>query len=92
MSEAIPAKRTCNSSNEEELELRRGPWTLEEDTLLIHYITSHGEGRWNFLAKFSGTTHIYIYIFDHTHFSIKISSITTSVTTKTLSLSLIFNL
>ncbi|CAH1416919.1 unnamed protein product [Lactuca virosa] len=35
-------------------ELRRGPWTLEEDNLLINYITRHGEGRWNALAKSSG--------------------------------------
>ncbi|KAH7571141.1 hypothetical protein JRO89_XS05G0258700 [Xanthoceras sorbifolium] len=27
---------------EEETELRRGPWTLEEDTLLSHYISRHG--------------------------------------------------
>ncbi|OIW06941.1 hypothetical protein TanjilG_18329 [Lupinus angustifolius] len=41
-------------SNEEESELRRGPWTLEEDSLLIHYIACHGEGRWNMLAKSAG--------------------------------------
>lgn len=35
-------------------DLRRGPWTLEEDNLLIHYITCHGEGRWNTLAKCAG--------------------------------------
>ncbi|KAJ8455984.1 hypothetical protein OPV22_034900 [Ensete ventricosum] len=35
-------------------ELRRGPWTVEEDTLLIHYIACHGEGRWNLLATSSG--------------------------------------
>ncbi|CAA0809020.1 myb domain protein 116 [Striga hermonthica] len=35
-------------------ELRRGPWTLEEDNLLIQYITCHGEGKWNTLAKFAG--------------------------------------
>ncbi|XP_051145726.1 transcription factor MYB62-like [Andrographis paniculata] len=40
--------------NSEESELRRGPWTLEEDTLLIQYVTSHGEGRWNSLAKDAG--------------------------------------
>ncbi|PON78641.1 MYB transcription factor [Parasponia andersonii] len=40
--------------NEEETELRRGPWTLEEDTLLIHYISRHGEGHWNLLAKRAG--------------------------------------
>lgn len=44
-----------SSCNEQELdELRRGPWTLDEDNLLIHYITCHGEGRWNSLAKSSG--------------------------------------
>ncbi|KAK4349450.1 hypothetical protein RND71_032205 [Anisodus tanguticus] len=40
-----------NSSNEDEFELRRGPWSLEEDNLLIHYISTHGGGRWNDLAK-----------------------------------------
>ncbi|KAJ8570158.1 hypothetical protein K7X08_006735 [Anisodus acutangulus] len=43
-----------NSSNEDDFELRRGPWTLEEDNLLIHYISTHGEGRWNALAKCAG--------------------------------------
>uniref|UniRef100_K9LWM8 R2R3 MYB n=1 Tax=Iris fulva TaxID=92176 RepID=K9LWM8_9ASPA len=38
----------------EEVELRRGPWTLEEDTMLIHYIARHAEGRWNLLARCSG--------------------------------------
>ncbi|XP_057424963.1 MYB-like transcription factor EOBI [Lotus japonicus] len=46
-------KRELGSSNEES-ELRRGPWTLEEDSLLIHYIARHGEGRWNMLAKSAG--------------------------------------
>lgn len=41
-----------NSNNGNEL--RRGPWTLEEDNLLIHSISLHGEGRWNLLAKRSG--------------------------------------
>lgn len=44
-----------NSSNEDDqFELRRGPWTLEEDNLLIHCISSNGEGRWNALAKCAG--------------------------------------
>lgn len=47
-------KRELGNSNEEESELRRGPWTLEEDSLLIHYIARHGEGRWNMLAKSAG--------------------------------------
>uniref|UniRef100_A0A5B6YT30 Putative transcription factor MYB24 n=1 Tax=Davidia involucrata TaxID=16924 RepID=A0A5B6YT30_DAVIN len=55
MSTTMPTvtQRVCNS-NEEEFELRRGPWTLEEDSLLIHYIACHGEGRWNLLAKCAG--------------------------------------
>ncbi|GFP84667.1 transcription factor myb108 [Phtheirospermum japonicum] len=35
-------------------ELRRGAWTFEEDNLLGQYISCHGEGRWNSLAKFAG--------------------------------------
>ncbi|XP_021898606.1 transcription factor MYB62-like [Carica papaya] len=47
--------RTRTVANEEETsELRRGPWTLEEDTVLAHYIARHGEGRWNMLAKCAG--------------------------------------
>lgn len=34
--------------------LRRGPWTLEEDELLVRYVNLHGEGRWNLLANRSG--------------------------------------
>ncbi|EOA13778.1 hypothetical protein CARUB_v10026871mg [Capsella rubella] len=39
---------------EEEMELRRGPWTVEEDLELINYIATHGEGRWNSLARCAG--------------------------------------
>nr|QHG11475.1 R2R3-MYB transcription factor 47 [Taxus chinensis] len=39
---------------QEENEIRKGPWTVEEDRLLIHYIALHGEGRWNSLAKAAG--------------------------------------
>ncbi|KAJ7970370.1 Myb transcription factor [Quillaja saponaria] len=48
------SKNINSSTTEDDNDLRRGPWTLEEDTLLIQYITNHGEGRWNFLAKSSG--------------------------------------
>ncbi|KAL0921909.1 hypothetical protein M5K25_005855 [Dendrobium thyrsiflorum] len=37
-----------------EEELRRGPWTVEEDLILTNYISKHGEGRWNSLAKCAG--------------------------------------
>ncbi|KAL6657227.1 hypothetical protein ACP70R_005007 [Stipagrostis hirtigluma subsp. patula] len=35
-------------------DLRRGPWTVEEDLLLVNYIAVHGEGRWNALARCAG--------------------------------------
>ncbi|XP_010477945.1 PREDICTED: transcription factor MYB108-like isoform X2 [Camelina sativa] len=42
------------NGNDEGAEQRKGPWTLEEDTLLTNYISHNGEGRWNLLAKSSG--------------------------------------
>ncbi|XWS48291.1 hypothetical protein CRYUN_Cryun13aG0062600 [Craigia yunnanensis] len=47
-------KSSTSSSEDDAEQLRRGPWTLEEDSLLIHYIARHGEGRWNLLAKRAG--------------------------------------
>ncbi|CAA2985221.1 transcription factor MYB108-like [Olea europaea subsp. europaea] len=47
-------KSTGDSYEDPSIELRRGPWTLEEDNLLIHYINCNGEGRWNSLAKCAG--------------------------------------
>ena len=35
-------------------DLRRGPWTVEEDMTLINYIANHGDGRWNSLARCAG--------------------------------------
>ncbi|XP_044981081.1 transcription factor JAMYB-like [Hordeum vulgare subsp. vulgare] len=42
------------AEQEEEAELRRGPWTVDEDLTLINYISDHGEGRWNALARAAG--------------------------------------
>ncbi|KAF8667598.1 hypothetical protein HU200_052800 [Digitaria exilis] len=39
---------------QEQLELRRGPWTVDEDLTLVNYIADHGEGRWNSLARAAG--------------------------------------
>ncbi|XP_068337076.1 transcription factor MYB108-like [Pyrus communis] len=39
---------------EEGLGLRTGPWTAEEDSILIDYVNLHGEGRWNSLARHAG--------------------------------------
>ncbi|KAJ4884211.1 myb domain protein 62 [Raphanus sativus] len=46
--------KTKSFEESEEVELRRGPWTLEEDTLLTNYILQNGEGRWNLVAKCAG--------------------------------------
>nr|URY18834.1 MYB protein [Zanthoxylum bungeanum] len=51
---AAVTKKECNSNEEEQQELRRGPWTNEEDTLLTDYIHRHGEGHWNMVAKCAG--------------------------------------
>ncbi|KAH1049578.1 hypothetical protein AAZX31_08G041600 [Glycine max] len=50
----MSTSKSVSSSSEDDNELRRGPWTLEEDNLLSQYIFNHGEGRWNLLAKRSG--------------------------------------
>ncbi|KAM7506615.1 hypothetical protein LguiA_017068 [Lonicera macranthoides] len=44
-------KKPCNS---QEVEVRKGPWTMEEDLILINYIANHGEGVWNSLARSAG--------------------------------------
>lgn len=49
-----PNMRTNSSSSSHSCELRRGPWMIEEDNLLVQYITLNGEGRWNSLAKSAG--------------------------------------
>uniref|UniRef100_A0A0E0JHH3 Uncharacterized protein n=1 Tax=Oryza punctata TaxID=4537 RepID=A0A0E0JHH3_ORYPU len=38
----------------EEEDLRRGPWTVEEDAVLAGYVAANGEGRWNELARAAG--------------------------------------
>ncbi|WCJ22362.1 myb domain protein 78 [Euphorbia peplus] len=35
-------------------EVRKGPWTVEEDNILSDYVTVHGEGRWNAAARCAG--------------------------------------
>ncbi|GFZ07817.1 myb domain protein 84 [Actinidia rufa] len=33
---------------------RKGLWTEEEDRILMDYMTVHGPGRWNRVAKMTG--------------------------------------
>jgi transcription factor MYB, plant len=34
---------------------RKGPWTAQEDKLLLEYVRLHGGGRWNSVSKLTGT-------------------------------------
>ncbi|KAI4375334.1 hypothetical protein MLD38_013217 [Melastoma candidum] len=47
-------KKPCSNNNSLDPEVRKGPWTMEEDLILINYIANHGEGVWNSLAKAAG--------------------------------------
>ncbi|XP_076925288.1 transcription factor MYB57-like [Bidens hawaiensis] len=33
---------------------RKGPWTAEEDRLLVEHVKLHGEGRWNSVSSLTG--------------------------------------
>ena len=35
--------------------LKKGPWTPEEDKLLVDYIPANGHGSWRLLPKLAGT-------------------------------------
>lgn len=45
---------SCSDDEMNAADLRRGPWTVDEDLALINYIAVHGEGRWNSLARCAG--------------------------------------
>ncbi|XP_062217465.1 transcription factor MYB21-like [Phragmites australis] len=38
----------------EEVGWKKGPWTAQEDKLLVECVSQHGEGRWNSVAKLTG--------------------------------------
>ncbi|XP_054797565.1 transcription factor MYB101-like [Prosopis cineraria] len=42
------------SSSSSEVVLKKGPWTAAEDTVLIEYVTKHGEGNWNAVQRNTG--------------------------------------
>ncbi|KAJ1397937.1 SANT/Myb domain [Sesbania bispinosa] len=48
------ATRAHMQNNDNEIGIRKGPWTLDEDTILVNYITTHGEGHWNSVACCAG--------------------------------------
>lgn len=38
----------------EKMGLKKGPWTPEEDQILVSYIQQHGHGNWRALPKHAG--------------------------------------
>lgn len=46
--------RSPANQSEDEMGIRKGPWTVEEDAILTNYIGTHGEGRWNSVARSAG--------------------------------------
>lgn len=44
---------------------RKGPWTAEEDRLLMEYVRVHGEGRWNSVAHLAGKTAPFVLNFQY---------------------------
>uniref|UniRef100_A0AB74UIE2 MYB78 protein n=1 Tax=Miscanthus nudipes TaxID=1127804 RepID=A0AB74UIE2_9POAL len=51
---AAKAGGADHEQTEHKPELRRGPWTVDEDLTLVNYIADNGEGRWNNLARAAG--------------------------------------
>ncbi|KAL5227088.1 hypothetical protein ABZP36_015353 [Zizania latifolia] len=46
------ARMVCSRAGEPAV--RKGPWTLEEDLILVRYISQYGEGSWDNLASSAG--------------------------------------
>ncbi|XP_065855224.1 transcription factor MYB97-like [Euphorbia lathyris] len=43
-----------NGDGSGEGNLKKGPWTAEEDAVLVEYVRKHGEGNWNAVQRHSG--------------------------------------
>ncbi|XP_054785059.1 transcription factor MYB78-like [Prosopis cineraria] len=47
-------RESAANQSEDDMCVRKGPWTVEEDTILANYVAAHGEGQWNFVARCAG--------------------------------------
>ncbi|KAJ4892511.1 myb domain protein 2 [Raphanus sativus] len=48
-------ERSSNSpTHEEDADVRKGPWTEDEDAILVNFVSIHGDARWNHIARSSG--------------------------------------
>ncbi|OIW15711.1 hypothetical protein TanjilG_04246 [Lupinus angustifolius] len=60
MMRIISNNNNNNNNNNEEVandyegSLKKGPWTPDEDAILIEYVNTYGEGNWNSVPKNSG--------------------------------------
>lgn len=45
----------------EKMGLKKGPWSPEEDQILVSYITQHGHANWRALPKLAGNFFIYFF-------------------------------
>lgn len=45
----------------EKMGMKKGPWSIEEDRILINYIRLHGHPNWRALPKLAGK-YIYMHI------------------------------
>ncbi|THU65629.1 hypothetical protein C4D60_Mb05t05640 [Musa balbisiana] len=43
--------------------LKKGPWTPEEDKILVDFIQSHGHGSWRSLPKLAGSSVLLFFFF-----------------------------
>lgn len=48
-----------HENHKEDMDVRKGPWTVEEDNILTNYVIINGEGSWNSVARCAGQ---YIYL------------------------------
>lgn len=46
----------------EKMGLKKGPWTAEEDQILISYIRNHGHGNWRALPKLAGNYSFFFFV------------------------------
>lgn len=46
--------KSTGRDNDAEEDMRKGPWTPEEDEILAAYVIKHGEGNWNIVQKNTG--------------------------------------
>lgn len=44
----------------EKIDVKKGPWTPEEDIILVTYIQEHGPGNWRSVPTNTGIYNIYI--------------------------------